>query len=63
MTFGDRFSKKLFKREDVKAKRAKLLRFFDLEWEKAGGPKAPDLSDDDAADSDATESLPDVVHA
>ncbi|KAH8080357.1 hypothetical protein JL720_9050 [Aureococcus anophagefferens] len=43
MTFGDRFSKKLFKREDVKAKREKLLNFFDLEWEKAGGPKASEL--------------------
>ncbi|KAK7249099.1 small ubiquitin-like modifier deconjugating peptidase [Aureococcus anophagefferens] len=50
MTFGDRFSKKLFKREDVKAKREKLLHFFDLEWEKAGGPKAmPDARVPDAA--------------
>ncbi|KAH8054406.1 hypothetical protein JL721_10530 [Aureococcus anophagefferens] len=69
MTFGDRFSKKLFKREDVKAKREKLLHFFDLEWEKAGGPKASELpeakapeaaDDDDVADSDATESMPDA---
>ena len=69
MTFGDRFSKKLFKREDVKAKREKLLNFFDLEWEKAGGPKASEApeakapeaaDDDDVADSDATESMPDA---
>ncbi|KAH8097170.1 hypothetical protein JL720_51 [Aureococcus anophagefferens] len=69
MTFGDRFSKQLFKREDVKAKRAKLLHFFDLEWEKAMRAKEAELpeakapeaaDDDDVADSDATESMPDA---
>ncbi|KAH8061411.1 hypothetical protein JL722_4028 [Aureococcus anophagefferens] len=40
MTFSNQFRKTLFKREDVKAKREQLLHFFDLEWEKAGGPKA-----------------------
>ncbi|KAH8053998.1 hypothetical protein JL722_9163 [Aureococcus anophagefferens] len=47
----------LFKREGVKAKRAKLLHFFDLEWEKAmrakeaelPEAKAPEAADDDDA--------------
>ncbi|KAH8066257.1 hypothetical protein JL722_687 [Aureococcus anophagefferens] len=70
MTFGDRFSKKLFKREDAKAKRENLLLFFDLEWEKAMRAKEAELpeakapeaadDDDDVADSDATESMPDA---
>ena len=69
MTFGDRFSNKLFKRDDVKAKRENLLLFFDLEWEKAVRAKEAELpeakapeaaDDDDVADSDATESMPDA---